>query len=110
MHYLEHMLHALHCTLSLSPNLQEKGCAVTALIHFMTSINTAQVVVAGGGGGGLTWYISQPPQKTFSVLFTDSQHSPAAVVSLQVGWLLIVIPRAKTMMSSNKQYDAKFCL
>ena len=57
----------------------------------MTSINMAQVMVAGDEGGSLTWYISQPPQKTFSILFTDSKHSPAPVVSLQVGWLSILI-------------------
>lgn len=71
-----------HCL----PNAQEIGRPVTALIHFLTSINTAQVVVAGGGGGSLTWYISQPPQKTFSVLFNDLRHSPVPVVSLQVGY------------------------
>lgn len=63
---------------------EEIGCAVTALTHFMTSINMAQVVVAGGARGTLTWYISQPPQKTFSILFTDSQHCPVSIVSLQI--------------------------
>ena len=57
---------------------------MTSLIHFTTSINTAQVVVVGSGGGTVSWYISQPPQKTFSLLYNTHCHAPHPVVSLQV--------------------------
>ena len=57
---------------------------VTALIHFMTSINAAQVVVAGNKNGVVSWYISQPPQKTFSLLFSAQNHAPHPVIALQV--------------------------
>lgn len=57
---------------------------VTALIHFMTSINAAQVVVAGNKNGVVSWYISQPPQKTFSLLFNAQNHAPHPVIALQV--------------------------
>ena len=57
---------------------------MTSLIHFTTSINTAQVVVVGSSSGMVSWYISQPPQKTFSLLYNTHCHAPHPVVSLQV--------------------------
>jgi len=65
-------------------HIAEVASPVTALIHFMTSINAAQVVVTGNKSGMVSWYISQPPQKTFSLLFTTQRHAPHPVVALQV--------------------------
>ena len=58
---------------------------VSALTHFSTSFNSAQVVVVGNERGVVTWYISQPPQKTYSLLYSDKEaHTPYKIVALQV--------------------------
>lgn len=62
----------------------QPSAAVTSLVHFSTSITMAQVVVVGTQKGTVSWYISQPPQKTFSLLFSDRPHYPHDIVSLQV--------------------------
>ena len=62
----------------------QPSAPVTSLVHFSTSITMAQVVVVGTQKGTVSWYISQPPQKTFSLLFSDRPHYPHDIVSLQV--------------------------
>jgi hypothetical protein len=43
------------------------------------------VIVAGTKGGHVTWFISQPPQKTYSILYSDqTSHAPNPIVALQV--------------------------
>lgn len=54
------------------------------MIHFTTTIEGAQVVVAGNANGHITWYIAQPPMKTYTVLSSSKEHSPHKVTSLQV--------------------------
>ncbi len=74
-----------HTHTHIQPNsLPKPDEAITSLVQFSTFINSS-VVVAGTRGGTLTWYIAQPPQKTFSVLYTDkNQHAQHSVVALQV--------------------------
>ena len=96
----------LSLSLSLSPSLSlslsrthsltqsqlpvQQSSSITVLIHFATSINSAQVIVAGTKGGHVTWFISQPPQKTYSILFSDqSSHAPHPIVALQVSGVCV---------------------
>ena len=63
----------------------QQPSSITVLIHFATSINSAQVIVAGNKGGHVTWFISQPPQKNYSVLYCDqTSHGSHPIVALQV--------------------------
>lgn len=58
--------------------------SISSLIHFSTSINSAQVVVTGSRAGVLAWHIAQPPQKTFSLLYLDNKvHTPNRIISLR---------------------------
>lgn len=68
--------------LFLSSSFQPEG-AITALVHFVTTIAGAQVVAAGNDQGQVTWYIAQPPMKTYTVLSSIKAHAHK-VVSLQV--------------------------
>ena len=62
----------------------QSDAAISALSHFTTTIEGAQVVVAGNAVGQITWYIAQPPMKTYTVLSSTSEHSSDRIVSLQV--------------------------
>jgi hypothetical protein len=62
----------------------QDDCTVTALIHFTTTIDGAQVVVAGSEDGRVAWYIAQPPMKMYAILSSSQEHSPHKVVSLQI--------------------------
>ena len=64
----------------------QQTSSITVLIHFSTSTaNSAQVIVAGNNAGHVTWFISQPPQKTYSILFCDqTSHTAQPIVALQV--------------------------
>ena len=64
--------------------LLQPPAAVTSLVHFSTSVSLAQVVVVGTQAGTVSWYIAQPPQKTYSLLSFSQPHFPHSVVALQV--------------------------
>ena len=42
------------------------------------------MVVVGNSSGEVTWYIAQPPMKTFTVLSSQKAHIPNSVVCLEV--------------------------
>ena len=61
----------------------QSSAAITSLVHFYTSLGS-QILVSGNCNGEVTWYIMQPPQKTFTVLLADHRHEPHSVKSIQV--------------------------
>ena len=63
--------------------LFQSSATITSLVHFYTSLGS-QILVSGNCEGEVTWYIMQPPQKTFTVLLADHRHEPHSVISIQV--------------------------
>lgn len=61
------------------------------MVHFTTTVSGAQVIVAGSKMGVVTWYIAQPPMKTFTILTTEAVHSPSPIISLQVRYNCLYI-------------------
>ena len=78
------LLSSFSSLLLFSCCLHQPQDAVSSLVHFSTYGNLAQVVVVGTQEGTVSWYIAQPPQKTYSLLSFDRPHYPHSVVALQV--------------------------